>query len=34
MTLWLDVEDIYAYARSSNRLSGIQRLCFELYAAL
>lgn len=34
MTLWLDVEDIYVYARSSSRLSGIQRLCFELYSAL
>lgn len=34
MTVWLDVEDIIVYARASSRLSGIQRLCFELYSAL
>jgi len=34
MTLWIDVEDIYAYMHRNSRPSGIQRLCFELYTAL
>lgn len=32
--LWLDVEDLFWYARNFSRPSGIQRLSFELYAAL
>ncbi len=32
--LWLDVEDLFEYARSNPRPSGIQRVAFELYAAL
>ena len=34
MILWCDVEDLYDYARAFTRPSGIQRLSFELYAAL
>lgn len=34
MTYWIDVEDLYEYALVHNRPSGIQRLSFELYAAL
>jgi len=34
MTIWIDVEDLYDYARSNARPSGIQRLSFELYCAL
>ena len=32
--LWLDVEDMFAYARSNPRPSGIQRVAFELCRAL
>jgi glycosyltransferase involved in cell wall biosynthesis len=32
--LWLDVEDMFEYARANARPSGIQRLAFEIYAAL
>ncbi|WP_431283080.1 glycosyltransferase family 4 protein [Humitalea sp. 24SJ18S-53] len=34
MTLWIDVEDLFDYARHLARPSGIQRLSFELYRAL
>jgi glycosyltransferase involved in cell wall biosynthesis len=34
MTIWCDVEDLYEYARSVTRPSGIQRLSYEMYAAL
>jgi glycosyltransferase involved in cell wall biosynthesis len=34
MKIWLDVEDLFEYARVMSRPSGIQRLSFELYAAL
>jgi glycosyltransferase involved in cell wall biosynthesis len=34
MVIWFDVEDLFDYARVSARPSGIQRLSFELYAAL
>lgn len=34
MTLWLDVEDLFEYARAVARPSGIQRLSYEMYAAL
>jgi len=34
MTIWCDVEDLFEYARFAARPSGIQRLSFELYAAL
>ncbi len=34
MTIWIDVEDLYDYARENARPSGIQRLSFELYRAL
>ncbi len=34
MTIWCDVEDLFEYARSLARPSGIQRLSFEMYAAL
>jgi glycosyltransferase involved in cell wall biosynthesis len=34
MTIWIDVEDLYDYARVNSRPSGIQRLSFELYRAL
>jgi glycosyltransferase involved in cell wall biosynthesis len=34
MILWLDVEDLFHYALRNPRPSGIQRLSFELYAAL
>ncbi len=34
MTLWIDVEDLFDYARQLGRPSGIQRLSFELYRAL
>ena len=33
-TIWIDVEDLLQYALSFCRPSGIQRLAFELYAAL
>ncbi len=33
-TLWLDVEDLFEYACTSSRPSGIQRLAFELYRTL
>jgi glycosyltransferase involved in cell wall biosynthesis len=33
-TIWIDVEDLLAYALSFTRPSGIQRLAFELYGAL
>jgi glycosyltransferase involved in cell wall biosynthesis len=32
--LWIDVEDLFEYARSSPRPSGIQRLAFEIYKVL
>ncbi|WP_426955881.1 glycosyltransferase family 4 protein [Muricoccus radiodurans] len=34
MTVWLDVEDLFDYALHHARPTGIQRLSFELYAAL
>lgn len=34
MTVWFDVEDLFDYARHMARPSGIQRLSYELYAAL
>jgi len=34
MKLWLDVEDLFHYAAHNARLTGIQRLTGELYAAL
>ena len=34
MTVWFDVEDLFYYVRSGNkRMSGIQRLCLEIYGA-
>ena len=33
-TLWIDVEDLFEYARGNPRPSGIQRLAFELYRTL
>ena len=33
-TLWIDVEDLFEYARTSPRPSGIQRLAFEIYRVL
>jgi glycosyltransferase involved in cell wall biosynthesis len=33
-TLWVDVEDLFEYARSFGRPSGIQRLAFEVQLAL
>lgn len=32
--LWIDVEDLFEYARVNARPSGIQRLAFEIYKAL
>ncbi len=32
--LWIDVEDLFEYARANARPSGIQRFAFEIYAAL
>jgi glycosyltransferase involved in cell wall biosynthesis len=32
--LWIDVEDLFEYARANPRPSGIQRLAFEIYKAL
>ena len=32
--LWVDVEDLFEYARGNPRPSGIQRLAFEIYTAL
>ena len=32
--LWIDVEDLFEYARGNRRPSGIQRLAFEIYRAL
>ena len=32
--LWFDVEDLFQYAQGTMRPSGIQRLSYELYAAL
>ena len=34
MTLWLDVDDLFFYARHSSRPSGIQRLSCETYIAM
>ncbi len=35
MTIWCDVEDLFEYGRAlAARPSGIQRLSFEMYAAL
>jgi glycosyltransferase involved in cell wall biosynthesis len=33
-TLWIDVEDLFEYARANSRPSGIQRLAFEIYKIL
>jgi len=33
-TIWVDVEDLFEYARTNVRPSGIQRLAYEIYAAL
>ncbi len=33
-TLWFDVEDLFAYAETESRPSGIQRLAFEVHQAL
>src|ERR1700761_3488746 len=33
-TLWIDVEDLFEYARNNSRPSGIQRLAFEIHQAL
>ncbi len=32
--IWIDVDDLFHYVRHNSRLSGIQRLTFELYTAL
>jgi hypothetical protein len=32
--LWIDVEDLFEYARTNRRPSGIQRLAFEICQAL
>jgi glycosyltransferase involved in cell wall biosynthesis len=32
--LFVDVEDLFIYARNTPRPSGIQRMCFEIYSAL
>ncbi len=32
--IWIDVDDLFHYVRHNSRLSGIQRLTFELYSAL
>ena len=32
--LWIDVEDLFEYALSNSRPSGVQRLAFELYRTL
>ncbi len=32
--LWIDVEDLFEYAKANARPSGIQRLAFEVYKAL
>ncbi len=32
--IWIDVEDLFEYARGNPRPSGIQRLAFEIYQAL
>jgi glycosyltransferase involved in cell wall biosynthesis len=32
--VWIDVEDLFHYVRHNARLSGIQRLTYELYTAL
>ena len=32
--IWIDVEDLFHYVRHNTRLSGIQRLTYELYTAL
>jgi glycosyltransferase involved in cell wall biosynthesis len=34
MTVWFDVEDLFEYASSGFRPSGIQRLSYELYSAV
>ena len=34
MMIWCDVEDLFEYARSGSRPSGIQRLAYEVYVAL
>ncbi|WP_052213596.1 glycosyltransferase family 1 protein [Belnapia sp. F-4-1] len=34
MMIWCDVEDLFEYARSRSRPSGIQRLAYEVYVAL
>lgn len=33
-TLWIDVEDLFDYARNHQRPSGIQRVAFEIFHAL
>lgn len=32
--IWIDVEDLFTYARTGQRVSGIQRLAFEIYQEL
>ena len=32
--IWIDVEDLFEYAVSQSRPSGIQRVAFEIYRAL
>lgn len=32
--LWIDVEDLFEYARTNPRPSGIQRVAFEIYQSL
>src|SRR5580698_9156431 len=34
MTIWIDVQDLFDYAETKSRPSGIQRLAFELSRAL
>lgn len=34
MTIWIDVEDLFHYALSNPRPSGIQRLAFEIHSVL
>ena len=33
MTLWFDVDDLFHYVQHNQRLSGVQRLTFEIYRA-
>lgn len=34
VTIWVDVEDLFDYVRANPRPSGIQRVAFEIYAAM